>query len=156
MKTKLNTDNNIGDVVLMNIRWETNWTKQINSMILCSIQKAKQKFFAFPQPRECSLITCSTIWGIFHSRVATKRLLYKKRVALASLSDFESKLWHAFLYKRISRQNIGTICIGESLFTFFASLAYVPCFYSSNKIACSEYWKNFTKLASCENIKPIC
>ena len=58
-------------------------------MILCSIQKAKQKFFAFPQPRECSLIACSTIWGIFHSRVAMKRLLYKKNsVALASLSDF--------------------------------------------------------------------
>ena len=59
-------------------------------MILCSIQKAKQKFFAFPWPRECSLKACSTIWCIFHSRVTMKRLLDKKKnsVALASLSDF--------------------------------------------------------------------
>ena len=59
-------------------------------MILCS-GVSKQKFFAFPQPRGCSLIliACSKIWGIFHARVAVKRLLYKNNsVALAILSDF--------------------------------------------------------------------
>ena len=69
IKTKLNMHNSIGDVALINISREINYS--MNNFV----QSPKQKFFAFPQPQD-ALKFC--FFGHFPASCSYKKGSYKK------------------------------------------------------------------------------
>ena len=73
-----------------------------------------------------------TTEGVFYLSLAVFFLNKKLKFELCGRQQIVSQNNYPKQQLLISR-------MGESLFTFFASLALYPCFYSNYKIACSEY-----------------